>query len=96
MKCKYCDGNIIEFKENYICDKCGLLYKKENDEFVNLNCPKCLSDLVDGKCPYCENEIVIKDDDEEEALFCPDCGFALDINGKCKECGTKVDVTFLG
>lgn len=96
MKCKFCEGNIIEFNDNYICEKCGTLFKKENDELVNINCPKCLSELIDGKCPYCENEIVINGEDEEEALFCPDCGFALDVHGHCKECGSKVNITFEG
>ena len=94
MKCKHCEGKIIEFNNNYVCDKCGTLYKLLDDELINITCYKCGTDLIDGVCPYCENEIVIDGEDEEEALFCPDCGFALDINGKCKECGTKVDLTF--
>ena len=66
MTCKYCEGNLIEFNKNYACDKCGTLYKKENEEFINITCPKCGGELENGVCTYCTNEIVIKDEEEEE------------------------------
>lgn len=94
MKCNFCDGNIIEFNGNYICDKCAVLYKKENDKFINISCPKCASILEDGVCKFCEKEIVIEDDEEEAILYCPECGEPLDIKGHCKACGSKIDVTF--
>lgn len=94
MTCKYCEGNLIEFNESYACDKCGTLYKKENEEFINITCPKCGGELENGVCTYCTNEIVIKDEEEEEALFCPECGTALNIHGHCPECGSKMDITF--
>lgn len=94
MKCEFCDGKLIEIKDNYICDKCGVLFKKENEKYIPLTCPKCGGDLTSGVCEYCKNEIVIKDEEEEEALFCPECGTALSIKGTCPECGSKLDITF--
>lgn len=94
MKCKFCDGNVIEFNGNYACDKCSMLYELKDNELINLTCPTCLSMLEDGKCKFCEKEIVLNDEEEEAIMYCPDCGERLDIKGHCHTCGTKTDVTF--
>lgn len=96
MKCKYCNGNLVGVEDLLVCDKCGTSFKNINEEIIDVTCYKCGGDLVDGKCEYCETEIVIKDEDEEEALYCPDCGEPLNIHGNCDACGTKIDITFEG
>lgn len=94
MKCEFCDGNIIEFNENYICDECGVLFTKKDGVLVNITCPKCFSTLEDGICKFCEKEIILEDEEEEAILYCPECGETLDIKGHCHSCGSKTDVTF--
>lgn len=94
MKCLNCEGNLLSLNESFICDKCGIMYKLENDKLIGLTCPKCSGEMIDGKCNYCEKEVILEDEEEELILYCPDCGEVLDLDGKCKACGNKIDITF--
>lgn len=94
MKCLFCEGTVLKLKENYVCEKCGMIYEMVDQKLVNLFCPECNGELTDGKCLYCETVIVVSDEEEEEVLYCPECGTPLNVDGNCKECGTKIDIAF--